>query len=228
MRQYALTLLLSLMLHGLLLNFPSRFEGIPLETNIQEEGLSVRFVQRTPDRKKDASPRKQIPGDSVPHRSDRSPQKVHNPLAPTRRQPSKKSIPDKGSETGGRKSGSSLQDRVSTRMPGVPPLLKEVPLSLPQEETASRVRAETMGPGPETPGPGNAVSSVKEMIPGRNGPKEIQIPLRPLVQDLKGGYQVMPRYPFAARREGREGTVILRMKVLVDGSVGEVAVERSS
>ncbi|MFQ5949555.1 MAG: energy transducer TonB [Nitrospiria bacterium] len=228
MRQYALTLLLSMTLHGLLLNFPDRFEGVPLETNPQEGGISVRVIQRAPDRKKDASPQKQISRDRVPHRLDRSPQKVHNQPAPTRRQPSDKSTQDQGSETGGRKSGSSLQDRVSTRLPGVPPPLKEATPSLPREETAGRVEAEIMGPGPETPEPGDAVPSAKGMILGGNSQKEIQIPPRRLIQDLKGGYQVMPRYPFAARREGREGTVILRMKVLADGSVGEVAVERSS
>lgn len=37
-----------------------------------------------------------------------------------------------------------------------------------------------------------------------------------------------PRYPSAARRFGWEGTVVCRILVRVDGSVGQVTVERSS
>lgn len=37
-----------------------------------------------------------------------------------------------------------------------------------------------------------------------------------------------PAYPEIARRQGVEGTVILSVKVLVDGRTGEVSVKRSS
>lgn len=43
-----------------------------------------------------------------------------------------------------------------------------------------------------------------------------------------GGYQVRPLYPPAARRAGAEGTTLLMVHVLVDGSIGEVRIERSA
>lgn len=47
-------------------------------------------------------------------------------------------------------------------------------------------------------------------------------------RDLKGGYQVMPVYPIAARRERREGAVLLKVEILKTGLIGELTVERSS
>ena len=43
-----------------------------------------------------------------------------------------------------------------------------------------------------------------------------------------GGYQSIPHYPEAARREGVEGTVTLRFEVLASGKVGTVQVQRSA
>lgn len=44
----------------------------------------------------------------------------------------------------------------------------------------------------------------------------------------RGGYQIKPRYPESARRQGIEGTSLLRLLILIDGRVGEVLVERSA
>jgi len=44
----------------------------------------------------------------------------------------------------------------------------------------------------------------------------------------RGSYQIKPRYPESARRQGIEGTALLRFQVLTDGRVGEVMVERSA
>ena len=43
-----------------------------------------------------------------------------------------------------------------------------------------------------------------------------------------GGYQVRPAYPEAARRTGIEGTTSLNVRILEDGSVGEVIVAQSA
>lgn len=43
-----------------------------------------------------------------------------------------------------------------------------------------------------------------------------------------GGYQVKPRYPESARRAGVQGVTLLRVRVLEDGKVGEVNVEKSA
>jgi len=44
----------------------------------------------------------------------------------------------------------------------------------------------------------------------------------------RGGYQVKPSYPPAARRSGIQGTTILRVFVAADGRVGDVTVETSA
>ncbi|MFQ5596673.1 MAG: energy transducer TonB [Nitrospiria bacterium] len=51
--------------------------------------------------------------------------------------------------------------------------------------------------------------------------------LRPF-RALKGGYQVMPVYPMAARREKREGEVLLKVEILESGGIGNLEVLRSS
>jgi TonB family protein len=43
-----------------------------------------------------------------------------------------------------------------------------------------------------------------------------------------GGYQVKPRYPESARRAGAQGITLLRVRVLENGKVGEVNVEKSA
>jgi protein TonB len=43
-----------------------------------------------------------------------------------------------------------------------------------------------------------------------------------------GGYQVKPRYPEAARKIGAQGVTLLRVRVLENGRVGEVLVEKSA
>ncbi|HTY78932.1 MAG TPA: energy transducer TonB [Candidatus Bathyarchaeia archaeon] len=44
----------------------------------------------------------------------------------------------------------------------------------------------------------------------------------------QGGYQVRPSYPSSALREGKQGTTMLRVHVMVDGRVGEVIVQQSA
>lgn len=43
-----------------------------------------------------------------------------------------------------------------------------------------------------------------------------------------GGYQVKPRYPESARRKKAQGTSLLRLLVLDNGTVGEILVEQSA
>jgi protein TonB len=44
----------------------------------------------------------------------------------------------------------------------------------------------------------------------------------------RGGYQVQPRYPASARRQGIQGTTLLRVFVASDGRVTDVGVERTA
>jgi protein TonB len=59
---------------------------------------------------------------------------------------------------------------------------------------------------------------------GGDGPGDgVESLARPL-----GGYQVKPRYPESARRQGLQGLTVLKFEVLADGSVGDILVERSA
>lgn len=44
----------------------------------------------------------------------------------------------------------------------------------------------------------------------------------------RGGYQVKPRYPDSARRQGAEGTVVVKAYVTEQGRVDKVQVEQST
>ncbi len=44
----------------------------------------------------------------------------------------------------------------------------------------------------------------------------------------QGGYQVRPSYPANARRQGVQGTTLLKVHVLIDGRVGQVVVQESA
>lgn len=43
-----------------------------------------------------------------------------------------------------------------------------------------------------------------------------------------GGYQIKPSYPESARRSGVQGTTVLKLRVLENGKVGEVQIEKSA
>jgi len=43
-----------------------------------------------------------------------------------------------------------------------------------------------------------------------------------------GGYQIKPDFPESARKEGAEGTTMLRVEVMANGRVGEIVVARSA
>lgn len=88
------------------------------------------------------------------------------------------------------------------------------------------------GAGGEGDGPGMAHAGTGSgsgggVGPGRGGSGGGggggQTSARPL-----GGYQVKPRYPESARRQGVEGTALLKMRITEHGRVEDVQVERST
>lgn len=97
-----------------------------------------------------------------------------------------------------------------------PPLISTPPLPSPKA-SPEEVRIDSVNRKKAPIPPIDAHS------PGKP-PEEIRVPYRELI----GGYQVMPTYPIAARREGREGVVHLKILVMEDGRVGEVVITRSS
>jgi len=60
--------------------------------------------------------------------------------------------------------------------------------------------------------------------------RDFAVDSSPLLSDTEPSYlhNPKPRYPAVARRRGIEGIVILEVEVLLDGSVGHVALKRSS
>jgi periplasmic protein TonB len=74
--------------------------------------------------------------------------------------------------------------------------------------------------------------------PGTNGAQQPMVASRPPEASAggavvraarpRGGYQVRPVYPDAARRAGIQGTTLLRIHIEVDGRVSDVTVARSA
>jgi protein TonB len=77
-------------------------------------------------------------------------------------------------------------------------------------------------PSPEIPGVSSGAPSVGATVARGDG-EGVTSFARPL-----GGYQTTPHYPEGARRQGVEGTVMLRFEVLASGKVGTVQVQRSA
>jgi protein TonB len=73
------------------------------------------------------------------------------------------------------------------------------------------------------------VATTPSRAPGAPGPLVVARPgevsraARP-----SGGYQVIPPYPATARQQRIEGTTLLRVLVLADGRVGNIAVQKSA
>ena len=84
-------------------------------------------------------------------------------------------------------------------------------------------------PGPSAPASNGATVSLPAAAPviaskpSTTAPDGVTRTARP-----QGGYQVRPAYPSAPRRLGIQGTTMLRVHVLADGRIGDVAVEHSA
>jgi protein TonB len=71
-----------------------------------------------------------------------------------------------------------------------------------------------MGSPAEGDGPGGKGVSSSESVSTFTGPSS--------------GYQVKPRYPESARRARAQGTTVLKLRVLENGRVGEIQIEKSA
>jgi protein TonB len=74
---------------------------------------------------------------------------------------------------------------------------------------------------PAAAAPGTAVASAPSRDTGATG--AVTRVARP-----QGGYQVRPGYPASARRLGAQGVTLLKVHVLADGRVGDVAVQETA
>jgi protein TonB len=108
---------------------------------------------------------------------------------------------------------------TSIAIPAVPP-------TDDRPSASARAVAPAGGPGPPTAG------SAPESPIAPSGPRIAAIPQAgsefTRTAKPRGGYQVVPSYPAAARRLGIEGTTLLRVFVLDDGRVGEVQIQNSA
>lgn len=124
--------------------------------------------------------------------------------------------------------------------PGPAKILTVPASSSPEEKTVARRGPESAGVGVPG-GSGNSPTAAGQLarVPGAEGgsgagagygngwgPGAHTAPDDRL--HLKGGYQITPAYPASARRQGREGTALLKIKVSPEGKVQEVWVDRSS
>jgi protein TonB len=122
------------------------------------------------------------------------------------------------------------QPEARVELPRVP-----TPPTAEEPVTQAPAAAATVPVPPAPAAPGTVVgppaqAPVAALPPSRapqaappSAPPRITQPARP-----RGGYQVRPDYPAAARRAGAEGTTVLRVHVRVDGTIDDVQVSRSA
>ena len=183
-----------------------------------------------------ASPNRERPEDRTS-----TPSLPAAPRAPELRQPDPAPRPPRPDATPGESTvlpaGSVLSSTpadVSTAAPGLPEPSLDLIVSSPSEPPAAVAESEstdaTMAvsqdlsrpPGSSQTGAplGTATAALQPPeTPGRAATR----PAAP-----RGGYQVRPPYPAAARQRGIQGMTLLRVHVETDGRVGDIAVQQSA
>jgi TonB family protein len=208
------TAFFSLMIHGLLLLLPGPLrEAIP-DRPLKEKRGPVRVHRKILDPNKAKSPSEWVSKAETPRPTVKQmPQEVLR----------KERVLELPLTVEEAEAGGPLQVADSPNRMPVPEERSTLPIAAEKEagfllpgETSTLTGGETTDSDPG----GGAFDQVGL---GRND-EFGEIPFR----DLSGGYQVMPTYPISARREGREGTVLLKVQVLETGAIGKIGVERSS
>jgi protein TonB len=128
-----------------------------------------------------------------------------------------------------RSGGSPAVEPVPTPVPAPtaigPPIDTPVPPSaepVPAPAPPAFALAPSIGPsGPPTSN--TRAQGTETARPSTGIPEGLTRYARP-----RGGYQVQPTYPPAPRRLGIQGTTLLRVRILADGRIGEVLVEKSA
>ena len=90
-------------------------------------------------------------------------------------------------------------------------------VAVPSATGATQITAPAPSASGATAGPSVAA------VPAPSPPEQLTRTAQP-----RGGYQVRPTYPAAARQVGAEGTTLLRVHVSADGSIDDVQVHRSA
>lgn len=116
---------------------------------------------------------------------------------------------------------------ISPAAPPTAPVPVDSPLPSPAVEFA---RAPSPPVTTVTPPAGPSVPSSVPAAPVTTAAKPSTVVPEGLTQYARpqGGYQVRPSYPAGPRRQGIQGTTLLRVHVLADGRIGEVLVEKSA
>lgn len=115
-----------------------------------------------------------------------------------------------------------------------PPRAKPLPRVTPAPVRESRAEAPPAAPAPAETSPvaPAAAAPAPEVAPAAQSKATVAVaPREPATPpDFRAAYlrNPAPAYPNAARRNGEEGTVTLRVLVSTDGAPREVALERSS
>jgi periplasmic protein TonB len=130
------------------------------------------------------------------------------------------------------------------RVDSPPPTLAEAPRPAESAPAFSASTVEAAAERPPATAPTARWSGSTESAPTAKPPAARETPPGPSVAALppsststgaitqearpRGGYQVRPAYPSAARLAKAEGTSLLRVHVTADGRIGEVQVQRSA
>jgi protein TonB len=111
----------------------------------------------------------------------------------------------------------AVADRPSVAASGASPAVQPSGASRASDIDAAAAGVAVPSATGATSGPSVAA------IPAPSPPEQITQAAQP-----RGGYQVRPVYPEAARQAGVEGTTLLRVRISMDGRVDDVQVQRSA
>ena len=154
-----------------------------------------------PPMARQAPPPEHLP---VPPRPEVSPEIREPRTAPAPRPPERPAL-------------EAVADRPSVTAPEASPAAKASGASPASDVDAAAAGVAVPSAPRATSGPSVAA------LPAPSPPEQITQTARP-----RGGYQVRPVYPLAARQARAEGTTLLRVHISTDGNIDDVQVQRSA
>jgi periplasmic protein TonB len=159
-------------------------------------------------------PREAPPAPPAP----RAPIRPPRPLEPPRPQAAapvpRTEIPPPPSAPVAQATPPPASEPVSSGTPAVPAEASAAPGTAPGGPATTIVSSLSVAPVPAAAAIGPSAALTPETVTRQARPQ--------------GGYQVRPSYPATPRRLGIQGTTLLRVRVLADGRIGDVLVEKSA
>ena len=203
MRRLLTAFIIALIVHALILGFTfKRFALLRIKPE-PARPVTMTFTYREPIKK--------VPQRPLPVQPAKRPEKRHAPRPP-------KTTPPK-----------PVKKSAVTKPQPLAPKLNAEKKTLPPEPAPAPA---TVAADPQVDLPPVMPSTAKDVAPEAttNVPSEAKAPVTPLLRKARPLYRQNPppHYPRSARRRGQQGSVVLEVRVLKDGTVGDLRILETS